>query len=92
MYMASYEDNNDRNSDAVFNDDRYLVIHWSYREALEKLNELIHHYDWMRSYLDRVKVEEENKVFIYDGDADEIKEMIDEIESRQKEIYKLLLR
>lgn len=36
MYITFYEDNNDKNSHLVFNDDRYLAIHFAYREALEK--------------------------------------------------------
>lgn len=49
-------------------------------------------YNWMRSYLARVMKQKGNKFFVCDGVADEIKEMMDEMESRIAETYKLLAR
>lgn len=88
--MTFYENKNKKKSNAVFNSEGYLVVHWTYQEALEKFKDLYDKYNWMVNYINRVKKKEENKTYFLDGDAEEIKEMMADIKERQEEILSLL--
>lgn len=88
--MTFYENKDKEKLDAVFNGEGYLVVHWTYQEALEKFKKLYDEYNWMVNYINRVKKKEENKTCFLDGDADEIKEMLADIKERQEEILNLL--
>ena len=90
--MIFYENKNNSCIDAEFNEDCYLVIHWTYREALEKFKKMMRWYNWMESYINHVTRKEDNKFFVYDGNADEIKQMMNDIKRRQEEILQLLKR
>ena len=64
MSMTFYENKNEQKLDAVFNDEGYLVVHWTYQEALEKFKKLYDDQNWMVYYLNRLKKKKEKK-FIF---------------------------
>jgi|LSQX01.2.fsa_nt_gb Zn-dependent peptidase ImmA (M78 family) len=64
MFMTFYENKNEQKLDAVFNDEGYLVVHWTYQEALEKFKKLYDDQNWMVYYLNRLKKKKEKK-FIF---------------------------
>ena len=64
MSMTFYENKNEQKLDAVFNDEGYLVVHWTYQEALEKSKKLYDDQNWMVYYLNRLKKKKEKK-FIF---------------------------
>lgn len=88
--MIFYEDKNNESKDLVSNDEGYFVLHLNYPEAMKKLEELIIQYDWMTKYIGLAINRKGNKKFIYDGDAEEISQMMKKIMTQQVEIYKLL--
>lgn len=59
---------------------------------MKKLEELIKQFEWMNKYICQVTNQEENKFFVYNGDADEINRMMEEIKSKQVEIYTAIKR
>ena len=88
--MTFYENKDKEKVAAVFNSEGYLVVHWTYQEALEKFKKLYDEYNWMVNYINRVKKKVGNKTYFFDGDAEEIKEMMADIKERQEEILSLL--
>lgn len=83
---------NKQNIGLVSDNEVYFVIYRYYHVALEKFEKVLDQYDWMKSYIDRVAGEKGNKIFVYGGGADEIKRMMDDIKSKQEQIYQLLSR
>lgn len=88
--MTFYENKNEQKLDAVFNDEGYFVVHWTYQEALEKFKKLCDNYNWMVNFINRVKKKKENKIYFLDGDADEIHQMEVGIRERQEKILTLI--